>query len=407
MFNESEKKQKQDRNVPQLRFAGFTGEWKQQKLGDITNRVTRKNKQLESTLPLTISAQEGLVDQNVFFNKTIASKDVSGYFLVKKGDFAYNKSYSKGYPLGAIKRLNRYDMGVLSTLYIVFKPLEVNSNFLEKYYDTTYWYSEVYKRAQEGARNHGLLNISPSDFFDTTVIIPKSLNEQEKIGSFFKKLDHLITLHQCKLDILKEKKKGYLQKMFPKKGENVPELRFSGYTDAWEQRKLGDIVPITMGQSPNSINYTDNPQDQILVQGNADMKEGYVVPRVWTTQITKMADKGDLILSVRAPVGDIGKTNYDVVLGRGVAGIKGNSFIFQQLGMMKLNGYWNRYSTGSTFESINSKDLKTSVINIPSKEEQTKIGKFFDNIDHLITLHQRKLAVLEKRKKAYLQKMFV
>src|SRR5699024_1563910 len=137
-------------------------------------------------------------------------------------------------------------------------------------------------------------------------------------------------------------------------------------------RKLGDIVPITMGQSPNSINYTDNPQDHILVQGNADMKEGYVVPRVWTTQITKTADKGDLILSVRAPVGDIGKTNYDVVLGRGVAGIKGNSFIFQQLEMMKLNGYWNKYSTGSTFESINSKDLRTSVINISSEAERTK-----------------------------------
>lgn len=164
---------------------------------------------------------------------------------------------------------------------------------------------------------------------------------------------------------------------------------FREKTNAWEQRKLGDIVQITMGQSPKSINYTNNPIDHILVQGNTDMKAGFVEPHVWTTQITKTAEKGDLIMSVRAPVGDIGKTNYNVVLGRGVAGIKGNSFIFQELGMMKLNGYWNRYSTGSTFESINSKELKESKVCLPTEKEQTKIGSFFKNLDHLITLHQR------------------
>lgn len=144
-----------------------------------------------------------------------------------------------------------------------------------------------------------------------------------------------------------------------------------------------------MGQSPNSDNYTDNPNDHILVQGNADMKNGRVVPRVWTTQVTKQAEKGDLILSVRAPVGDIGKTTYDVVLGRGVAAIKGNEFIFQSLGRMKQMGYWNKLSTGSTFESINSNDIKDAYIIIPSDEEQDKIGVFFRNLDHLITLHQR------------------
>ncbi|ANZ65529.1 restriction endonuclease subunit S (plasmid) [Secundilactobacillus paracollinoides] len=185
-----------------------------------------------------------------------------------------------------------------------------------------------------------------------------------------------------------------------------PQLRFKGFTDPWEERKLGEEAQLTMGQSPNSENYTENPDDYILVQGNADMKNGRVVPRVWTTQVTKKAEKSDLILSVRAPVGDIGKTDYDVVLGRGVAAIKGNEFIFQQLGKMKLTGYWTRYSTGSTFESINSNDIKDAKIMVPVEEEQQKIGSFFKQLDHLITLHQRKLDLLKEQKKGYLQKMF-
>ena len=189
--------------------------------------------------------------------------------------------------------------------------------------------------------------------------------------------------------------------------KNVPKIRFPGFTKAWEQRKLGEVVQITMGQSPDSENYTDNPDDYILVQGNADMKNGRVLPRVWTTQVTKQAEKGDLILSVRAPVGDVGKTDYDIVLGRGVAAIKGNEFIFQSLSKMKENGYWRKLSTGSTFESINSNDIKDAYISIPSVEEQNQIGTFFSNLDNLITLHQRKLEKLKNIKKAYLNEMFV
>ena len=205
---------KNGEKVPELRFAGFADDWEDRKLSSIAERVTRKNKNNESTLPLTISAQDGLVDQNDYFNKQVASRDVTGYFLVKNGEFAYNKSYSNGYPWGAIKRLDKYEMGVLSTLYIVFKPTAINSQFLVSYYETTRWYREVSKNAAEGARNHGLLNISPNDFFNTLLTIPKSAEEQQQIGSFFKQLDDTIALHQHKLDLLKEQKKGFLQKMF-------------------------------------------------------------------------------------------------------------------------------------------------------------------------------------------------
>lgn len=174
------------------------------------------------------------------------------------------------------------------------------------------------------------------------------------------------------------------------KQAKAPSLRFQGFTDDWEQRKLGEVAGVIMGQSPKSENYTENPKDSILVQGNADIKNGYVFLRVWTTQITKQAEKGDLILSVRAPVGDIAKTRYNVVLRRGMAAIKGNEFVFQILVRMKESGYWLKLSTGSTFNSINSNDIKDAELGIPSYKEQTQIGTFFQSLDHLIALHQRK-----------------
>ena len=164
------------------------------------------------------------------------------------------------------------------------------------------------------------------------------------------------------------------------------------FTTAWEQRKLGEVCGITMGQSPDGTTYSDYPSDYILVQGNADLKDGWVCPRVWTTQKTKSADAGDLIMSVRAPAGAMGKTAYYVVLGRGVAGIKGNEFIFQTLVKMDNDGYWKKLAAGSTFESINSDAVSNASISVPQDiAEQDRIGEFFYNLDNLITLHQREV----------------
>ena len=169
-----------------------------------------------------------------------------------------------------------------------------------------------------------------------------------------------------------------------------PAIRFKGFTDAWEQRKLGEVCKITMGQSPDGSTYSDTPSDYILVQGNADLKDGWVCPRIWTTQKTKTADAGDLIMSVRAPAGAMGKTAYDVVLGRGVAGIKGNELIYQLLVKMDGDGYWKKLAAGSTFESINSDAVTKAEIVIPQDiAEQQQIGAYFRNLDNLITLHQR------------------
>ena len=204
-------------SVPEIRFKGFTDDWEQRKLGEVVERIVRKNENLESTLPLTISAQYGLIDQNEFFDKRIASKDVSGYYLVRKGEFAYNKSTSSDAPWGAVKRLDRYESGVLSTLYIVFEILdetETCSDYLVTYYSTDLWHKGVQAIAAEGARNHGLLNIAPVDFFETELMLPSNIVEQRKIGAYFKQLDHLITLHQRKVEKLQIMKKSMLEKMF-------------------------------------------------------------------------------------------------------------------------------------------------------------------------------------------------
>ena len=185
----------------QLLLKLLHNDWEQRKLGDLVDRVTRKNQDLVSELPLTISAQYGLIDQNEFFDKRVASKDVSGYYLIEDGEFAYNKSTSTDAPWGAVKRLDRYENGVLSTLYIVFgikgnNP--VDSDFLVSYYSTNLWHKGIHEIAAEGARNHGLLNIAPVDFFETELTIPQDIEEQKKIGKYFEELERLITLHQRK-----------------------------------------------------------------------------------------------------------------------------------------------------------------------------------------------------------------
>lgn len=171
-------------NVPTLRFREHTDEWHKFALSDFVTRITRRNKNNESSLPLTISAQYGLVDQITFFNKTVASVDLSGYYLLYNGDFAYNKSYSNDYAWGAVKRLDRYDKGCLSSLYFVFRPTDkVNSDYLTHYFETSKWHKGISDIAGEGARNHGLLNIAVEDYFATQHYLP-SLPEQKKIANF-------------------------------------------------------------------------------------------------------------------------------------------------------------------------------------------------------------------------------
>lgn len=204
---------KKDELVPEFRFDGFDGEWGSTKLSYISNRVTRRNLENQSKLPLTISSEFGLVNQLDYYNNRVASKDISNYYLIINGEFAYNKSTSLGAPYGAIKRLDNYENGALSTLYIVFEIVENNLDYMKYYFETSLWHKEIYKVSQEGARNHGLLNIATNDFFSMRIKLP-SLEEQQKIGNFFKNLDTQIENEEKLLDSYKMMKKSLLQKMF-------------------------------------------------------------------------------------------------------------------------------------------------------------------------------------------------
>ena len=186
-----------------MRFAEYTDEWHKFALSDFVTRITRRNKNNESSLPLTISAQYGLVDQITFFNKTVASVDLSGYYLLYNGDFAYNKSYSNDYAWGAVKRLDKYEKGFLSSLYFVFRPKDsVDSDYLTHYFETKKWHKGISDIAGEGARNHGLLNMAVDEYFATKHFLP-AIDEQKKIAAFLNKIEKRIDIQN---KIIKHKK---------------------------------------------------------------------------------------------------------------------------------------------------------------------------------------------------------
>ena len=380
--------------------------WEQRKLSDMVERVTRKNENLESELPLTISAQYGLIDQNEFFDKRIASRDVSGYYLLKKGEFAYNKSTSSDAPWGAVKRLDRYEMGVLSTLYIVFALKEngnIDSDFLVSYYDTDCWHKGVQAIAAEGARNHGLLNITPADYFETVLTVPSDVKEQHQIGTFFAKLDSLITLHQRKCDALQKFKKSMLQKMFPQNGESVPEIRFAGFTDAWEQRELRTAATFSKGSgySKNDLKENGTP---IILYGRLYTKYETVISEVDTfvdVQPNSVYSTGhEVIVPASGETAeDISRASFvaksGILLGGDLNIIVPDDYINPVfLALTISNGNQqkelSKRAQGKSVVHIHNSDLENVVLLYPKYEEQEKIGEYFSKLDSIITLHQHK-----------------
>lgn len=345
---------------------------------DLVDRVTRKNQDLVSELPLTISAQYGLIDQNEFFDKRVASKDVSGYYLIENGEFAYNKSTSTDAPWGAVKRLDRYENGVLSTLYIVFgikKNNPVDSDFLVSYYSTNLWHKGIHEIAAEGARNHGLLNIAPADFFETELTIPQDIEEQKKIGKYFEELERLITLHQCKCRVL-------------------PKLLYND----WEQRKFSDIATressvCTSASDIPSVEYEDVVAEEGRLNKDIRSKEvakagitfdgsqvlyGKLRPYLhnWLNPDFKGIAVGDWW--VLKPV------NMD------------KNFLYRLIQTQQFDNVANQ-SSGSKMPRADWNLISSSEFMLPpSKEEQSKIGGYFDELDHLITLHHRKYIYILK-----------
>ncbi|WP_158694993.1 restriction endonuclease subunit S [Pediococcus inopinatus] len=395
-----------EQKQPKVRFSGFDDAWEQCTLKDVSARITRKNSNLESNLPLTISAQDGLVDQNTFFGKTIASKDTTGYFLLKKGEFAYNKSYSKGYPFGAVKRLDKYDEGVLSTLYIVFAPRHISSTFLAVYYDSKSWYKEIYRNAAEGARNHGLLNISSSDFFDSKLTIPSDKNEQRFIGRFIKTIDKLIAANQRQLEELKTIKKLAMQKIFDQ------EWRFNGFTDAWEQRKLDKVAEYRNGKGHEK---SISSNGKYIVVNSKFVSTNGLVKKFTNIQMEPLV-KGDIafVLSDVPNGRALARTfliskNNKYSLNQRIAGItpKNNISSFFLSSLMNRSPYFLKFDDGVSQTNLSKKDVENFAEMYPEFFEQKKISALLKSIDNLLAANQSKSEQLKKLKKWFMQNMFM
>ncbi len=201
--------------VPKYRYFSFNEDWNILRLSNFAKRVTRKNSKETCNNVLTIAAQYGLVSQEEFFNKIVASNNLAGYYLLRKGEFAYNKSYSGDYSWGAIKRLDCFEEGVLSTLYICFfiDNSVCDSDFITHYFESTKWHEEVKNIAGEGARNHGLLNIAVGDFFDTKHRLP-TLEEQRHIANMLNILTLKLEREQQLLSSLDKQRVYLLRSMF-------------------------------------------------------------------------------------------------------------------------------------------------------------------------------------------------
>ena len=378
-------------------------------MGEVVERITRKNLNLESRLPLTISAQDGLISQTEFFDKQVASKNISGYYLIENGEFAYNKSYSNGYPWGAIKRLDKYKNGVLSTLYIVFNPIDVDSQFLVSYFDTTFWHSEIAEIAVEGARNHGLLNIPVMDFFRIKIKIPKSKEEQTQIGNFFKQLDDTIALHQRELEKFKILKTSYLEHIFLGKVS----LFTAKNTITWEQRKAEDVFISISEKNHETFPVLSATQNKGMISRNdvgIDIK--YDVNSLKTYKLVR---KDQFVIHLRSFQGGFAHSAID--------GITSPAYTILDFKDKRIHSplFWREIFKSDFFikrlesviygirdgRSINYDEFLKLNFNYPSFEEQTQIGNFFKQLDDTIALHQKELAKYQQIKAACLEKMFV
>ena len=379
-LNSAEHEKNQGRkvlNVPNLRFPEFEGEWEKMRLDAFTERVMRKNKSNQSRLPLTISAQYGLVDQITFFNKVVASTDLSNYYLLKKGEFAYNKSYSSDYPWGAIKRLDNYDQGALSSLYICFAPQDnVVSDFILQYFESPKWHKGISEIAVEGARNHGLLNVAVQDFFHTYHYIPKDKKEQIKISKLLMLLDERIATQNKVINRLQSLIKGIANKSFHVARETKPLLEFA----------------------PN------------ITSGN-DKNGSGTIPLYGSTGIIGMvknaSQKGNIVLVAR--VGTIGTVQFV----NEPCGVSDNALIIKAGDMTKYIYYFlktynfARITSGTTQPLITASSLKKIAVPIFDIERSSNIVRCLSGLEKKLNIEKRYLLDMVMIKQYLLRQMFI
>ncbi len=390
--------------VPAIRFAGFTDPWEQRKLGEIADKVTEKNLDGNITEVLTNSAEYGVINQTEFFDHAVAKEsNIAGYYVIAPGDFVYNPRISATAPVGPIRRNTLGIHGVMSPLYTVFRLTDaVDGTYLSHFFKTNGWHGFMKLEGNSGARSDRF-SIGDATFFEMPIPVPSS-SEQYAIGSFFSRLDDLITLHQRKYDKLVIFKKSMLEKMFPKDGESVPEIRFAGFTDPWEQRKLGELFDYEQPQPyiVRGTEYDDSFPTPVLTAGQSfvlgytNEKQGIKMaspehPVIIFDDFTTSSHFVDFPFKVKSSaikLLTLRDKNEDIHFAYQV---------LQNIAYTPVSHERHWISKFATFATL-----------MPEcKSEMQAIGHFMSNLDGLITLHQRKLELLQDIKKSLLDKMFV
>ena len=397
-------------NVPNLRFPEFQGEWEKMRLDAFTERVMRKNKSNQSRLPLTISAQYGLVDQITFFNKVVASTDLSNYYLLKKGEFAYNKSYSSDYPWGAIKRLDNYDQGALSSLYICFAPQDnVVSDFILQYFESPKWHKGISEIAVEGARNHGLLNVAVQDFFHTYHYVSKDKKEQIKISKLLMLLDERISTQNKIIEDLKKLKSAISKLLFTRKDLLETTIR------------LADIATLKNGYAFQSSKYNILGEWKIItianVSGGRYINEedcNCMINLPNDIQDHQVLKEGDILISLTGNVGRVSLCKSGAYLLNqrvGLLQIEGNidkEFLYQVLSSRRFENSMVACGQGAAQMNIGKGDVENFVLPYSSNANNIHlVARILHSYDECIINELRELTLLTMQKQYFLAQMFI
>ena len=363
--------------------------WNIKSLKDLFYKVKTKNAANESLPVLTNSATLGVILQDEYFDREIVNdENTNNYYIVENGDFMYNPRISSNAPAGPINRNTLGQKGIASPLYTIFRAKDTkNIEFVEKYFKSNYWHRYMKSVSNQGAR-HDRLNINDEDFMRMPIPQP-SKQEQEKIAKILNCCDKVIELKQKLLAEISKEKSILMAKVFKSPQKMI---------------KLSKLANVIMGQSPNSQNYNNENLGIPLIQGNADCENRFTKPRLWTTEITKQCQIGDIIMSVRAPAGTVSISGHNACIGRGVCSIRAKSYtdiLYQYL--IYIEPKWKRFVQGSTFEAINSSDINNLLVPIIGEKEQEKISNVFNLIDKKIELLSQELEQHKQLKKSLSQ----
>ncbi len=375
--------------------------------------MTRKNSKNETNLPLTISSKDGLVDQVSYFNKTVASKDMSGYYLLKNGEFAYNKSYSVGYDFGSIKRLDRYSMGALSTLYICFALKKHDSDFIKAYFDSLKWYRKIYMISAEGARNHGLLNVPADEFFETKHYLPENTDEQRKIADFIIALDRRIEAQQSLVDNIKKYKRGVMQRIFRQTATQEGEV--------WTCVRLGDVFKKVSRRNTNGLvkNVITNSAEYGLIPQRNFFDKDIAVDG--NTANYYIIEKGDFVYNPRkSNTAPFGPFNRYTLSERGIISPLYTCLVLQAdinpsyLAWYFRSDAWHRYiydngSQGVRHDRVSMTDdlLMGIPVMFPDHTTQQIYADMLDKVESRLQAAQKEYELLVKVKGGYVQQLFI